>query len=109
MRSPSFANERPQVNVSEELLPILTQFGAAGLIGFMWIAERRHAAARDRQLGEAHLKLLSQNHQLVTLLNVVKDNTKAIVTLEQTQRQLIELARRLVVQRPGRRRATGAT
>ncbi|MCI0631515.1 MAG: hypothetical protein L0Y44_12765 [Phycisphaerales bacterium] len=78
--------------MSQELLTILTQFGAAGLIGFMWIAERKQAAARERQLSEAHLRLLAQGHELEALLNVIKENTKAIVSLEHTQRTLIELA-----------------
>lgn len=82
--------------MNPELLTVLAQFGPAGLIGLLWIAERRHGAMRDRQLAETHRKLASQDQSLETLLNVVKGNTRAIVTLEQTQRHLIELAQALL-------------
>ena len=84
-----------------EVLPILSQFGAAGLIGVMWIAERRQASAREQQLSEAHAKLAEQTHALDAVLGVVKENTRAIATLEQMQRQLIELAQSVL---GGRRR-----
>ena len=89
--------------MNQELITILAQFGPAGLIGLLWIAERRHAAARDRQLSEAHNKLAMQNHLLDTVVGVVKENTRAITTLEQTQRHLIELARDLADQKMGHR------
>ena len=80
--------------MTPDIINALAQFGPAGLIGFLWIAERRHAARRDRQLGVAPRKLAAADHSLEAILNVVKDNTRAIVTLEQTQRQLIDLAQR---------------
>jgi hypothetical protein len=69
----------------------LTQFGAAGLMGMLWIIERRHAAARDRQLDEAHRALLGQERQLQALLDVIRDNTRALQALELGQRRLIGL------------------
>lgn len=47
---------------------------------------------------EAHNKLAMQDHHLEALLKVVRDNTRAITTLEQTQRQLIDLAQNLARQ-----------
>ena len=79
--------------MSEQLLTIFSQFGAAGLIGLMWIVERRSAAARERQLSDAHARLISQNESLDAILKVVKENTQAISRLEQTQRRLIGLTR----------------
>ncbi len=76
-------------------LTLLTQFGAAGLIGLLWIMERRYAAHRDRQLDEAHRKLIDQERDLEALLTVVKENTKAVNTLQQGQVQLIQLLKRL--------------
>ena len=76
-----------------ELITILAQFGPAGLIGLLWIAERRHAAVRERQLSESHAKLAVQDREVNLLVDVIKENTRAIVTLEQTQRQLIDMAR----------------
>ena len=74
---------------------VLTQFGAAGLIGMLWVFERRHAATRDRQLNESHQKLVRQERELEALLTVVKENTRAISTLEQGQRRLIDLLEHL--------------
>ncbi len=77
-------------------LTALTQFGAAGLIGVLWVLERRHAAQRDRQLDEAHRKIVTSERDLEALLNVVKENTKAINTLQQSQIHLISLLERIV-------------
>lgn len=85
------------------MLTALAQFGPAGLIGFLWLFERRSSAARERQLDEAHRKVMTLDRQLETLLTVVKDNTRAINSLEQSQRRLIDLLDRL-----GLRQAPGA-
>lgn len=77
-------------------LTALTQFGAAGLIGVLWILERRHAAVRDRQLDEAHRKIVTSERDLEALLNVVKENTKAINTLHQSQIHLISMLERML-------------
>ena len=81
--------------MNAELITILAQFGPAGLIGLLWIAERRYAATRDRQLSESHAKLAVQDREVHLLVDVIKENTRAIATLEQTQRQLIDMARGL--------------
>jgi len=91
-----------------DLATILSQFGAAGLMGLLWILERRHAAIRERQLGEAHRHLAAGQHELGVLLQTLRDNTRAIVALEHTQRHLLRLAERLdhtIDQRLGRRSA----
>ena len=71
------------------LISTLTQFGAAGLIGLLWILERRHAARRERQLDEAHRQITGKDRELDALLQVVKENSRAISQLEQSQRRLI--------------------
>jgi hypothetical protein len=76
-------------------LTALSQFGAAGLIGLLWILERRHAAKRDRQLDEAHQAILAQHRERASLLTVIKENTQAIIRLEESQRQLMVLLARL--------------
>ncbi len=65
-----------------DLLPTLTQFGVAGLIAAMWLVERRAGAAREKQLAEAHDRLVESRAHLDALLTVVKDNTRAITALE---------------------------
>ena len=49
-----------------ELLAMVTQFGVAGLIGWMWLSERRAGAARERELGvrDAELAELDQHLRL---------------------------------------------
>jgi len=69
-----------------DLVASLAQFGAAGLIGFMWLTERRNAAERERQLTGAHDRLLEQRLQLEQLVRVVGDNTRAMTRVEESQR-----------------------
>jgi hypothetical protein len=76
-----------------DLTTIFAQFGPAGLMGLLWIMERRHAATRERQLTEAHQRLSRQDDSIHALLEVVRDNTRAITSLEHTQRHLLHLAR----------------
>lgn len=80
--------------MSETALAMMTEFGAAGLIGLMWMLERRHAAKRDRQLDEAHQRLRAQRQELDIWLRLVRENTRAISGLEQAQRELITTLQR---------------
>ena len=86
----------------------LTQFGVAGLIAVMWTVERRAAAARERQLTEAHDRLIEQRVQLDALMRLVADNTRAVAALEAGQRGLSAVLERLapagVAPGPGRER-----
>ena len=56
----------------------MTQFGAAGLIGWMWITERRAASARERQVGDVHERIMRERREMETLVEVVRENTKAL-------------------------------
>ena len=80
--------------MAQTTLTILTEFGAAGLIGVLWIMERRFASKRDRQLDEAHERLRGQNQELELWLQLIRENTNAISRLEQTQRELIATLQR---------------
>lgn len=77
------------------LLTALTQFGAAGLIAMIWLVERRHSATRERQLDEAHQRVTSHQRDLEAMLTVVKENTRAVQSLEGAQQRLIELIEHL--------------
>jgi hypothetical protein len=61
----------------------LTNFGAAGLMGAMWLWERRTSRQREQQLDEAHARILSDRVQLGELMDVVRQNTEAITRLTQ--------------------------
>ena len=63
----------------------LTNLGAAGLMGAMWLWERRTSRQREQQLDEAHERILSDRVQLGELMDVVRQNTEAITRLTQVK------------------------
>lgn len=63
-------------------LSALAQFGAAGLIAWLWLTERRSAVDRERQLTQAHDRLVRSRSELSLLVSVVRDNTRALTSLE---------------------------
>ena len=77
----------------------LAQFGVAGLIGWMWLTERRAATERDQQLTESHTLLSQSQKSLDVLLKALDDNTRAITTLESAQRALTDTLRTQVLPR----------
>lgn len=78
-----------------EVMGALTQFGVAGLICWMWLVERRAGAERERQLSESHRVLMQQRDEKDGLVEVVRDNTRAVTALEVGQRELIGAIDRL--------------
>ena len=83
-----------------EVAAVVSQFGVAGLIGWMWMTERRASAARERQIGELHDRILRERTELDVLVTALKENTRALSALETGQRGLVALLGRLL---PGRR------
>ncbi|HEY7117735.1 MAG TPA: hypothetical protein VH475_14195 [Tepidisphaeraceae bacterium] len=67
----------------------LTSLGAAGIMGAMWLWERRTSQQRDQQLDEAHTRILGDRVQLDQLIEVVKTNAEAMARLTSVQDQLI--------------------
>jgi len=80
----------------------LMQFGVAGLVAWMWLAERRAAVSRERELSEAHDRLMEQRVQLDALVRLVEENTRAVTALEVAERELVRLVGSLVERRPRR-------
>jgi hypothetical protein len=66
-----------------------TSLGAAGLMGAMWLWERRTSQKREQQLDEAHARILGDRVQLDQLIGVVRQNAEAIARLCTTQDQLL--------------------
>jgi len=67
-------------------VPTLDQFtslGMAGVMGAMWLWERRTSRTREEQLDEAHARIMTDRIMLDELMNVVKQNTEAITRLTQ--------------------------
>jgi hypothetical protein len=67
----------------------LTSLGAAGLMGAMWLWERRTSRVREQQLDEAHTRIVSDRVQLEQLIDVVRQNTEVMSRLCTTQDQLV--------------------
>ena len=70
-------------------LPELTSLGAAGLMGAMWLWERRTSRQREEQLDEAHTRIMSDRVQLDQLIAVVRQNAEALTRLSAAQEQLL--------------------
>lgn len=82
--------------LTPDIAASLAQLGAAGLIGWLWLAERRAAAARETQLRELHDRILQERPQIAALLAVVRDNTRALTALEAGQRAMVGVVERVV-------------
>lgn len=67
----------------------VTNLGAAGIMGAMWLWERRHSRQRDQQLDEAHARILGDRVQLDQLIEVVRTNAQALTRLSSVQDHLI--------------------
>ena len=82
----NFISVLAEVPTAIDSLPSL---GAAGLMGAMWLWERRTSQKREQQLDEAHARILGDGVQLEQLMSVVRQNAEAISRLCTTQEQLL--------------------
>jgi hypothetical protein len=90
-----------------DIAAAIAQLGAAGLIGFMWLSERRSSAERERQLREAHDRLMSERLQIGALVELVRETTKAMAGLEAGQRRMESVLDRLASAMAGLRPGEG--
>lgn len=72
----------------------MTSFGAAGLMGAMWLWERRTSRQREQQLDEAHVRIMGDRVQLEQLIGVVRQNAEALGKLTVMQEQLLNQLRK---------------
>ena len=72
----------------------LTSLGAAGIMGAMWLWERRTSRTRDQQLDEAHERVLGDRVSLEQLIEVVRSNAEAMTRLTSVQDQLMRTLER---------------
>jgi hypothetical protein len=75
--------------IAETSWPDFTSFGAAGMMGAMWLWERKTSRQREEQLDEAHVRILGDRVQLEQLISVVRQNVEAMTRLSATQDQLV--------------------
>ena len=66
-----------------------TNLGVAGIMGAMWLWERRTSRQREQQLDEAHTRILSDKVELEELIEVVKQNSEAMSRMSAVQDQLV--------------------
>ncbi|MFG0258392.1 MAG: hypothetical protein ACF8GE_10865 [Phycisphaerales bacterium JB043] len=81
--------------MESDLLSLAAQFGAAGLIAWMWLTERRNSTSRDAQLREAHDQLREQRVQMQELLRIITENTRALTALDASNTRIAEAIERL--------------
>jgi RecJ-like exonuclease len=72
------------------LVTDMTSFGAAGLMGAMWLWERRQSRIHEQQIREAHSRILRDEQRLEKLTRVVEHNTAALTRFEDSQRMMAE-------------------
>ena len=71
-------------NILAQAAPTLDQFtnlSMAGLMGAMWLWERRTSRQREQQIDEAHGRIMGDRVELDQLLDVVRQNTEAMTKL----------------------------
>ena len=73
----------------------LLEYGVAGLMGALWFWERSHSRKRELQLSEAHERLMERDRELEAWVELVKQNTRAMVGFERGQRRMMEVLARL--------------
>ncbi len=69
----------------------LASFGAAGLMGALWIWERRLSRSREAQLSQVHDRLMQERGLMGLMANLIRRNTAALAKLQMTQDQLVHL------------------
>ncbi len=79
-----------------EMASSLAHLGAAGLMGYMWLSERRDAAQRERKLGESHARLMQEREKLDVLVAALNDNTRALTAVESGQSRMASLIERVM-------------
>ncbi len=61
------------------------------IAGVLWVWERMLSRKRERQLSEAHNRLTERGEELTVLVDLVRQNTRAMVEVERVQRRMCEL------------------
>jgi len=74
----------------------LASFGAAGIMGAMWLWERRASVQRERELTESHARIMRDEERLNKLTEVVAQNTAAIMQFYDLQRDSCEVLKTIL-------------
>ena len=80
----------------EQLFTEIASLGAAGIMGAMWLIERRFSTKRDAQLTKTHDKLIESKQNINYLTSVIQKNTAAFTKLNETQNFQTEIIKQLI-------------
>jgi hypothetical protein len=72
----------------------IASFGAAGLMGAMWLWERRTSTARENQIDDAHQRIMADGVKLEALMDLVQKNTETLSRLLAAHDQILNEVRR---------------
>jgi hypothetical protein len=67
----------------------LAQLGVAGLMGGLWVWERKYSRTREDQLTAAHEEILSTREHLGALLDALQGNTRVISEFTAVQQEML--------------------
>ena len=74
----------------------LASFGAAGIMGAMWLWERRGSVQRERELSESHARIMRDEERLSKLTEVVAQNTAAITQFYDLQKESCQALKTII-------------
>lgn len=74
----------------------LASLGAAGVMGALWLWERKLSRLREQQLSDAHGRIIRDEERLGKLTQVVDQNTVAITRFHETQRETCETLKHIL-------------
>ena len=80
----------------------LASFGTAGLMGAMWLWERRTSTQREQQLDATHARILADRVELDALMSLVRQNTETLSRLVTLHEQTLIRVRGSAVATPPR-------
>ena len=72
----------------------LAGLGTSGVMGAMGLGERRASRERERQLDEAHARVMADRAQLDQLVSLLRQNTEALTRLASVQECLLRRVER---------------
>jgi hypothetical protein len=80
------------LSILSQTSPMLDQFtnlGVAGIMGAMWLWERRTSRVREQQIDEAHARIMADRVLLDQFMELVQKNIEVLSRLTATQTELL--------------------
>ena len=79
------------ITIAQTSAPLdqLMNLGVAGIMGAMWLWERRTSRQREEQIDEAHARIMSDRVALDQLMDLVRQNVAAMTRFAAVHEQSI--------------------